>query len=285
MGAKWLLTASLLLGGVPAAGQSVDARVELGPRPQFLVDDMRDGPLKTRLASLPRRSRRGARRSRSAIAVPAWCFRSTRSKPTRPVFAWAPARSSATSPSPRILALVCRHSQNDLATTTDILLTPLAQTCVEPFTPAELNDERCRRAARESRVPHERAHARRVQVAARQDRRVRSGCADRRAVRDAATGRTPGSRRGLPSAARCSRMPRASRCFERLGVQMTPELKEPSVELPFNGLTRDAARPKAHRRVSQPPVSRRAPSGRSRSMRATSSIGLPTSPSSASTRC
>ena len=27
--------------------------------------------------------------------------------------------------------------------------------------------------------------------------------------------------------------------FRRLGVQMTPELKEPSVELPFNGLTRD----------------------------------------------
>ena len=36
------------------------------------------------------------------------------------------------------LALVCRHSQNDLATTTDILLTPLESTCIEPFTPARL---------------------------------------------------------------------------------------------------------------------------------------------------
>ena len=55
-----LLAASMLLGGVPAAGQSVDTRVELGPRPQFLVDDLRDGPLKTRLqaclAEPPRRT-------------------------------------------------------------------------------------------------------------------------------------------------------------------------------------------------------------------------------------
>src|SRR4029077_2176120 len=32
--------------------------------------------------------------------------------------------------------LVCRHPQNDLHTTTNILLTPLAATCIKPFTPA-----------------------------------------------------------------------------------------------------------------------------------------------------
>ena len=32
--------------------------------------------------------------------------------------------------------LVCRHAQNNLATTTNILLTPLASTCIKPFTPA-----------------------------------------------------------------------------------------------------------------------------------------------------
>ena len=32
--------------------------------------------------------------------------------------------------------LVCRHAQNDLATTTNILLTPLASRCIKPFTPA-----------------------------------------------------------------------------------------------------------------------------------------------------
>ena len=34
--------------------------------------------------------------------------------------------------------LVCRHGQNDLHTTTNILVTPLASTCIKPFTPAVL---------------------------------------------------------------------------------------------------------------------------------------------------
>ncbi|TNY08261.1 glycerophosphodiester phosphodiesterase family protein, partial [Escherichia coli] len=32
--------------------------------------------------------------------------------------------------------LVCRHAQNDLHTTTNILATPLAAKCIKPFTPA-----------------------------------------------------------------------------------------------------------------------------------------------------
>ena len=32
--------------------------------------------------------------------------------------------------------LVCRHAQNDLHTTTNILVTPLAAKCTKPFTPA-----------------------------------------------------------------------------------------------------------------------------------------------------
>ena len=34
------------------------------------------------------------------------------------------------------LELVCRHAQNDLHTTTNILVTPLASKCTKPFTPA-----------------------------------------------------------------------------------------------------------------------------------------------------
>ena len=37
------------------------------------------------------------------------------------------------------LQLVCRHAQNDLHTTTNILLTPLASKCTEGFTPAVLD--------------------------------------------------------------------------------------------------------------------------------------------------
>ena len=37
--------------------------------------------------------------------------------------------------------LVCRHAQDDLHTTTDILLTPLAARCKEPFRPAQFDAE------------------------------------------------------------------------------------------------------------------------------------------------
>ncbi len=37
--------------------------------------------------------------------------------------------------------LVCRHAQNDLHTSTDILLTPLAARCSVPFRPAKIDDD------------------------------------------------------------------------------------------------------------------------------------------------
>jgi glycerophosphoryl diester phosphodiesterase len=37
--------------------------------------------------------------------------------------------------------LVCRHAQNDLHTTTNILETPLAQKCTKGFTPATFNPD------------------------------------------------------------------------------------------------------------------------------------------------
>lgn len=39
------------------------------------------------------------------------------------------------------LESVCRHEQNDLHTTTNILATPLADTCVKPFTPSESKEK------------------------------------------------------------------------------------------------------------------------------------------------
>jgi hypothetical protein len=38
--------------------------------------------------------------------------------------------------------LVCRHAQNDLHTTTNILVSPLAGTCIKPFTLAVLGRTR-----------------------------------------------------------------------------------------------------------------------------------------------
>jgi glycerophosphoryl diester phosphodiesterase len=109
--------------------------VELGPRPLFLVDAMQPSPLKDQLmacaANPSARSQFSIGHRGAPLQFPEHTVESNR----------AAARMGAgvlecdvTFTSDR--ALVCRHAQNDLHTSTNILATPLAATCVQPFTPA-----------------------------------------------------------------------------------------------------------------------------------------------------
>src|SRR6056297_1035352 len=106
-----------------------------GPRPAYLIDRMADGPLKDKLASCmgqtPERSDFSIGHRGAPLMFPEHTVESNR----------AAARMGAgilecdvTFTEDR--ELVCRHAQNDLHTTTDILTTDLAETCVTPFTPA-----------------------------------------------------------------------------------------------------------------------------------------------------
>jgi glycerophosphoryl diester phosphodiesterase len=136
------------------------------------------------------------------------------------------------------LVLVCRHSQNDLATTTDILLTPLAATCVRPFTPAVRDEDGrvVRRARAECRTSE-------LTLAEFRTLRGKVDAFDPAALTveefvDAA----PPPRADLgASATRGTLLTHAESIalFQRLGVAMTPELKEASVRLPFMGVTRE----------------------------------------------
>ena len=159
------------------------------------------------------------------------------------------------------LALVCRHSQNDLATTTDILLTPLASTCIEPFTPARLDANGAVRAPARAECRTSELTLGRVQVAARQGRCVRSGRADRRAVRRAA--RAARGRISAPasSAARLLTHAESIALFQRLGVRMTPELEGAERRAAVQRPHARPARPEAHRRISRRgcPAERRLP--------------------------
>ena len=130
-----LLVIAILTAVHAGAGPLAAAEIELGPRPYFLIDRMRDGALKTRLSSCADRpmerklfsiGHRGA-----PLQFPEHTVESNR----------AAARMGA-----GILEcdvtftkdkeLVCRHAQNDLHTTTNILATPLAAKCTRGFTPA-----------------------------------------------------------------------------------------------------------------------------------------------------
>lgn len=137
------LVRALLLGTALAAPALVNAQeeggggvVELGPRPFYLVDAMRDGELKDRLMACmgeePRRTLFSIGHRGAPLQFPEHTVESNR----------AAARMGA-----GILEcdvaftadqeLVCRHAQDDLHTTTNILLTDLAEKCTTGFTPAE----------------------------------------------------------------------------------------------------------------------------------------------------
>ena len=143
------LTASMALAQSPSAAHRHGAHgsaerpshVQLGPRPFFLVDDMADGPLKRDLQRCAKRGdftprdfsigHRGA-----AMQFPEHTLESYT----------AAARMGAGILECDVTftkdkALVCRHAQNDLHTTTNILVTPLAAKCTQPFVPAVLDAE------------------------------------------------------------------------------------------------------------------------------------------------
>ena len=127
-------TLAVLLASAFASPVLAEAPVSLGPRPFFLVDDMDPGPLKEKLAACtgPFRKTAWSIGHRGApLQFPEHTVESYR----------AGARMGAgilecDVTFTRDKELVCRHAQNDLHTTTDILATPLAAKCTAGFAPA-----------------------------------------------------------------------------------------------------------------------------------------------------
>src|SRR5687767_9486662 len=109
--------------------------IQLGPRPFFLVQDMEDSKLKAELLSCfgdpVKRTDFSIGHRGAALQFP---------EHTRESYE-AAARMGAGIVECDVTFtkdkhLVCRHAQNDLHTTTNILVTPLAEKCTTPFSPA-----------------------------------------------------------------------------------------------------------------------------------------------------
>lgn len=133
LSAFWLLTAIL-----PAAAQTLalPKEAQVGPRPFYLVDKMKDGPLKQKLSQCTgpfHRTSFSVGHRGAALQFPEHSRESY----------MAAARMGAgviecdvTFTKDR--QLVCRHSQCDLHTTTNILSVPaLAAKCSQSFSPAD----------------------------------------------------------------------------------------------------------------------------------------------------
>jgi glycerophosphoryl diester phosphodiesterase len=132
--------------------------------------------------------------------------------------------------------LVCRHAQNDLATTTNILVTPLASTCIQPFVAATFNPDGtvltpARAECRTSEITLAEFKSLRGKMdafnpAAKTPEEFLDGTANFRT--DLYSG---------PSSGHLLSHKESIELFRNLGVKMTPELKAPSVSMPFNGFS------------------------------------------------
>jgi len=216
------------------------ASVQLGPRPFFLVEEMADSPLKKRLqhCAATRESykptlfsigHRGA-----SLQFPEHTKESYE----------AAARTGAGIVECDVTftkdkQLVCRHAQNDLHTTTNILATPLAAKCIKPFTPAVFD-------AAGTLVAPAAAECRTSELTLAEFKTLR-GKMDAsnprgRTVAEYQAG-TANFRTDLyagPTSGTLLTLKEAIALFKKLGVKMTPELKSPSVAMPFDGFSQAA---------------------------------------------
>ena len=214
-------------------------QVQLGPRPFFLVDDMADNRLKRQLQQCAQRGRfmasdfsighRGA-----PLQFPEHTLESYT----------AAARMGAGIVECDVTftqdkELVCRHAQNDLHTTTNILITPLAAKCTRPFVPARLDVDGkvLTPASAECRTSD-------ITLAEFRTLRGKMDAANPAArTPEQYLGGTAAFRTDLyagPSSGTLMTHRESIELFKRLGVKMTPELKSASVAMPFEGFTQEA---------------------------------------------
>jgi len=125
--------------------------------------------------------------------------------------------------------LVCRHAQNDLHTTTNILASDLASTCVTPFAPAS-GDADAKAECRTSEIT----------LAEFRTLTGKMDAADKSATTvEGYMDGTANWRTDLYSVEDGTLMTHAESIalFKELGAKFTPELKTPSVEMPHNGFS------------------------------------------------
>ncbi len=216
-----------------------DASIQLGQRPFFLVNDMADSPLKERLQACTNRD--SFKRSLFSIGhrgAPLQFPEHTRQSYE------AAARMGAGIVECDVTftkdkELVCRHAQNDLHTTTNILATPLAQKCIKPFTPAsfDANGTLLTPASAECRTSE-------ITLAEFKTLRGKMDASNPRARTVAEyLGGTANFRTDLysgPTSGTLMSHKESIELFKQLGVKMTPELKSASVAMPFDGFTQQA---------------------------------------------
>jgi glycerophosphoryl diester phosphodiesterase len=228
---------TLLAATTAAAPAFADARMQggqaltYGPRPAYLISQMEDGELKSQLEAClgqtPERSKFSIGHRGAPLMFPEHTVASN----------VAAAQMGA-----GILEcdvtftqdheLVCRHAQNDLHTTTDILVSDLADTCVTPFAPASGDGD----ATAECRTSE-------ITLAQFRTLTPKMDAADASAetAEEYVGGGVAPWRTTLYATPDAGLMTHAESIalFDGLGADFTPELKVPSVEMPHDGFSQE----------------------------------------------
>ena len=224
-----LAALALAPGFASAEGHGAATPVDYGPRPAYLVDKLPEGDLKTKLASCIGQEAKKSEFSIGHRGAPLLFPEHTVQSNV------AAARMGA-----GILEcdvtftkdheLVCRHAQNDLHTTTNILVSDLADTCVTGFTPAD-GDTPASAECRTSELTLEQFRT----LVPKMD------SADKTATtaEDYQGGVAPWRTQLYSDKADLMTHAESIELFKSLGAKFTPELKSPSVEMPHEGFSQE----------------------------------------------
>lgn len=220
-----LTTLALSLVPAIAAAQSV----QLGPRPAYLIDQMAEGALKTKLQSCAGMDFRKHDFSIGHRGAPLMFPEHTaESYKAAALMGAGIVECDVTFTADK--ELVCRHAQNDLHTTTNIVATDLGSKCTTPFAAAN-GDDAAQAECRASDI----TLAEFKTLNAKMD-----GANKKAASAQEYLDGTAGWRTDL-YATKGTLMTHAESIalMQELDVKFTPELKAPSVEMPFNGFTQE----------------------------------------------
>lgn len=218
-----LLALTLFATGVVAQ----ELVIQLGPRPYYLVDAMDAGPLKTSLAQCKVREFK-----KSDFSIGHRGASMQFPEHTKEAYL-AAARTGAgiiecDVTFTKDMQLVCRHSQCDLHTTTNILETPLASKCSEPFSPA---DPATGKKATAKCCTSDITLAEFKTLTGKMDAENKNATNLKDYMNATPSWRTD----RYASSGTLMTHAESIALFKSLGVKMTPELKAPSVTMPFNG--------------------------------------------------
>ena len=222
------LSLTLTLAGTTALAEGhANMGLTYGPRPAYLISQMEDGELKSKLQSCAAQTP-----ARSAFSI------GHRGAPMMFPEHTVESNVAAAQMGAGILEcdvtftadheLVCRHAQNDLHTTTNMVASDLADKCTTPFAPASGDAG----ASAECRTSD-------ITLAEFQTLTPKMDAANGAATTaEEYLGGTAGWRTDL-YAGNATLMTHAESIalFDSLGVDFTPELKSPSVDMPHDGFS------------------------------------------------